>query len=173
MDPRPNTILTIIFDFDGVLTDDCVWVDQDGREMVCCSRRDGLAFDILHQIGINLFILSTEKNPVVAQRAQKLRTTCIQGKKDKAAALLELAEEKNVDLLKTLYVGNDINDIPAMELCGCRACPSDAHPEVQKRSTFILKTPGGRGVAREILEDILKINALDEWKKIKFTPQTI
>jgi YrbI family 3-deoxy-D-manno-octulosonate 8-phosphate phosphatase len=169
----PHTILTIIFDFDGVLTDDRVWVDQDGREMVSCSRRDGLAFDILHQIGINLFILSTEKNPVVAQRAQKLGTPCIQGKKDKAAALLELAQEKNIDLSQALYVGNDINDIPAMELCGRSSCPSDAHPEVQKRSTFVLRTPGGQGVAREILEDILKINVLDEWKKIKFTPQTI
>lgn len=166
MDQLPHAILTIIFDFDGVLTDDRVWVDQNGREMVCCSRRDGLAFDILHQIGINLFILSTEKNPVVAKRAQKLRLHCIQGKKDKALALLELAEEKNIDLLKALYVGNDINDIPAMELCGCSACPSDAHPEVKKRSAFALRTPGGQGVVREILEDILKINALDEWKKI-------
>jgi len=87
----------IIFDFDGVLTDDRVWVDQDGREMACCSRRDGLGFDILRQSGLKLFILSTETNPVVSQRAAKLKMPAMQGCADKARALTRLAAEEGID----------------------------------------------------------------------------
>lgn len=72
-----NSIAAIVFDFDGVLTDDRVWVDQDGREMVCCSRRDGLVFDILRQSGLKLLNLSTETNPVVLQREAKIKVPTV------------------------------------------------------------------------------------------------
>jgi 3-deoxy-D-manno-octulosonate 8-phosphate phosphatase (KDO 8-P phosphatase) len=148
---------TIVFDFDGVLTDDRVWVDQDGREMVCCSRRDGLGFDILRQSGLKLFILSTETNPVVSKRAAKLKVTAIQGCADKARALTELAAKEGVDLSRTLYVGNDLNDLPAIRLCGYSACPADAHPAIKDAVTFVLATSGGHGVVRDIVEDLLQI----------------
>lgn len=86
-----NSLDCILVDFDGVLTADRVWVDQDGREIVCCSRRDTLGFDILRQSGLKLFILSTETNAVVSQRAAKLKVPAIQGYADKARALTGLA----------------------------------------------------------------------------------
>ena len=146
----------IIIDFDGVLTDDRVWVDQDGREMVCCSRRDGLGFDILRQSGLKLFILSTETNPVVSQRAAKLKVPAIQGCADKAQALTELAAKEGIDLSRTLYVGNDLNDLAAIRLCGYSACPADAHPAIKNAVTFVLATSGGQGVIRDIVEDLLQ-----------------
>jgi 3-deoxy-D-manno-octulosonate 8-phosphate phosphatase (KDO 8-P phosphatase) len=167
MKKQISNLATIIFDFDGVLTDDRVWIDEDGKEMVSCSRGDGLAFEIFRRIGISLFILSTERNSVVARRAGKLKTICVQGVFDKAAALFELAEERSIDLTRTLYVGNDVNDIPAMGLCAFSVCPNDAHPEVQKRSTLVLGARGGQGVAREILEDVLGIDLLEEWVKLR------
>jgi 3-deoxy-D-manno-octulosonate 8-phosphate phosphatase (KDO 8-P phosphatase) len=145
----------IVFDFDGVLTDDRVWVDQDGREMVCCSRRDGLGFDILRQTGLKLFILSTETNPVVAKRAAKLKVPAIQGCADKARALADLAAKEGIDLSRTLYVGNDLNDLEAIRLCGYSACPVDAHPAIKEAVTFVLAAMGGQGVTRDIIERIL------------------
>jgi len=153
------SLQAIIFDFDGVLTDDHVWVDQDGREMVCCSRRDGLGFDLLRQTDLQLFILSTETNLVVSRRAEKLKINCIQGSQDKASALQCLAREKGFSLSQALYVGNDLNDLEAMQLCGYSACPRDAHAEVQKIATFQLQTLGGQGVVREIVENLLKLDA--------------
>jgi len=150
----------IIFDFDGVLTDDRVWVDQDGREMVCCSRRDGLGFDILRQSGLKLFILSTETNPVVSQRAAKLKVPAIQGCADKARALTDLAAKEGLDLSRTLYVGNDLNDLAAIRLCGYSACPADAHPAIKDAVTFVLATSGGQGVTREIIESVLAHSAV-------------
>jgi 3-deoxy-D-manno-octulosonate 8-phosphate phosphatase (KDO 8-P phosphatase) len=155
-----KSIAAIVFDFDGVLTDDRVWVDQDGREMVCCSRRDGLGFDILRQSGLKLFILSTETNPVVAKRAAKLKVAAIQGCADKARALADLAAKEGIDLSRTLYVGNDLNDLEAIRLCGYSACPADAHPAIKDVATWVLETSGGQGVTREIIESVLAQSAV-------------
>jgi YrbI family 3-deoxy-D-manno-octulosonate 8-phosphate phosphatase len=152
-------ISSIVFDFDGVLTDDRVWIDQDGREMVSCSRRDGLGFDILRQTGLKLFILSTETNPVVSQRAAKLKVPAIQGCADKAQALAELAAKEGIDLSHTLYVGNDLNDLEAIRLSGYSACPADAHPAIKDAVNFVLTTCGGQGVTREIIESIFAFTA--------------
>lgn len=148
-------IQAIIFDFDGVLTDDRVYVDQDGREMVCCNRRDGLGFSILRSLPIKVFILSTEQNPVVSRRGEKLQVPVIQGSKNKAESLIALAIAHNLDLATILFVGNDLNDLPAIQLCGFSACPADGHPMVQKAVNYVLKTKGGDGVTREILETFL------------------
>lgn len=160
-----------MFDFDGVLTDDRVYVDQDGREAVCCSRRDGIGFDILRGTGLKLFILSTETNPVVAKRGEKIKVPVVQGSRDKAGSLRALAAAEGFELAKTLFVGNDINDLPAIRLCGFSACPSDAHPSVKAAVTHVLETPGGQGVTREIIEKILAIDPEKAWGRsilIKF-----
>lgn len=148
----------MVFDFDGVLTDDRVFVREDGLEMVCCSRRDGLAFDVLRQSHLKISILSTETNLVVARRAEKLKIPVLQGSGDKSADLLLLSRKKNFDLTRTLYVGNDLNDLSAIRLCGFSACPADAHPAVRSSVTYCLSTVGGHGVVREIVESILQID---------------
>ena len=158
-----SQLKAIIFDFDGVLTDDRVYVDQEGRESVCCSRSDGLGFDILRKTGIKLFILSTETNPVVAMRGEKIKVPVIQGTRNKSESLQNLAANKSFPLDQTLFVGNDVNDLPAMRLCGYSACPADAHPLVRKQATYVLARAGGHGVVREIVEEILKIDILKAW----------
>jgi 3-deoxy-D-manno-octulosonate 8-phosphate phosphatase KdsC-like HAD superfamily phosphatase len=120
-----DSIDCIIFDFDGVLTDDCVWVDQDGREMVCCSRRDGLGFDILRQGGLKLFIFSTETNPVVSQRAAKLKMPAIQGCADKARALTGLAAKEEIDFIERRHQNTLLSgDKADPRLRGLTALPS-------------------------------------------------
>ena len=150
----------IIFDFDGVLTDNAVYVDQNGVESVRCSRSDGLAFDALRKTSLALFILSTEKNPVVTARAAKLRLPVIQNCSNKKQAILDLVESSNYSLDAILFVGNDLNDYRAMETCGFSACPGDSHPHVKDLATFVLKTNGGQGIVRELLEDVLGLDML-------------
>ena len=153
-----NDIDALIFDFDGVLTNNLVFLDDKGNELVCCSRSDGLAFDVLRKLEKPSYIISTEKNLVVAARAKKLKIEAIQGVSDKVEALLELIKIHDYDLKRILFVGNDLNDYSAMKLCGHTACPSDSHWEIKKLSDVILDVQGGKGVVRELLEKTLNIN---------------
>ncbi len=155
-----SSIDTIVFDFDGVLTDNKVFVDQDGRETVCCSRADGLAFDMLRTITLKLFILSTETNSVVARRAEKLKVPVIQGSGDKKKTLEDLCGKEGIPLGRVLFVGNDVNDYTAMQISGFSACPSDSHPRILEIADFKLKTRGGDGVVRELTEQVLGIDLI-------------
>jgi len=153
-----ENIDAFIFDFDGVLTNNLVFVDQDGKELVSCNRSDGLAFDVLRKLKKPSYILSTEKNPIVSARAKKLKIQAIQGVEDKVQELLSLAKTNEYNLNRVLYVGNDINDYKAMKLCGYSACPSDSHEKIRSIATFVLQKKGGNGVIRELLEVKLNID---------------
>ncbi len=153
-----NNIDALIFDFDGVLTNNKVYVSEDGLETVVCSRADGLAFDVLKKLNKPVIILSTEKNLVVKVRAKKLKILAINGINDKVKTLKKLTVEHKYNLDKILYVGNDLNDYLAMKLCGYTACPADSHPQIKKISKVCLSKTGGDGVIRELVEEILKIN---------------
>ncbi len=153
-----DRIDALVFDFDGVLTDNLVYVDQNGNEQVCCNRGDGLAFDALRKLNIKTFIISTETNSVVAERAKKLKIPVQQGIANKLEALISLAKKENIDIARILYVGNDLNDLEVMKTCGLSACPADSHERIKEISRFKLKTLGGKGLVRELVEDLLKIN---------------
>ncbi len=145
----------IVFDFDGVLTDNRVLVFEDGQEAVFCNRSDGLGFDMLRKAGVPVIILSTETNRVVATRAGKLKVPCLQGVQDKRLALEAYCREHRVPLKHVLYVGNDLNDEQAMRLVGWTASPADAHPRIRRLSRIRLRSRGGMGVAREIAERLV------------------
>jgi 3-deoxy-D-manno-octulosonate 8-phosphate phosphatase (KDO 8-P phosphatase) len=153
-----DNIDAFVFDFDGVLTNNLVHLNQDGKEWVSCSRADGLAFDVLRRLQKPAYILSTEENPVVAARAKKLNIQALQGVKNKADVLSSLSESKGYDLSRILYVGNDLNDFHAMRICGFSACPKDSHPKIKHISNICLNTNGGNGVVRELLEDVLGLD---------------
>ncbi len=152
---KPNVL---VFDFDGVLTDNKVYVSQDGTEMVRCSRSDGLAFDAFRKLGLRIFIISRESNPVVAARAAKLRVPVIQAVTDKLDAVSTLAAREGFNLTEMLFVGNDLNDFHIMKASGAAACPADSHPRIREIATFVLETKGGEGVATEIAEKVLGID---------------
>ena len=109
-----NNIDAFIFDFDGVLTNNLVYLDQNGKESVSCSRADGLAFDVLRKLDKPAFILSTENNPVVTMRAKKLKVPVVQGVADKVEAIKKLVNKNSYNLKNILYVGNDLNDYLVM-----------------------------------------------------------
>ena len=153
-----NNITVFIFDFDGVLTNNLVQIDENGKESVSCSRADGLAFDVLRKLNKPVFILSTEKNQVVTARAKKLKVPVLQGVSEKSEALKQLIEKEGLDLKNILYVGNDLNDYLVMQLCGYSACPADSHPKIKHISDICLNTNGGEGVVRELLEEVLDLD---------------
>ena len=153
-----NNIDAFIFDFDGVLTNNLVYLDQNGKESVSCSRADGLAFDVLRKLDKPAFILSTENNPVVTMRTKKLKVPVVQGVADKVEAIKELVNKNNYNLKNIIYVGNDLNDYLVMRLCGYSACPADSHPKIKSISSVILKMKGGNGVVRELLEEVLGLD---------------
>jgi 3-deoxy-D-manno-octulosonate 8-phosphate phosphatase (KDO 8-P phosphatase) len=161
MKPRSIIPKLIVFDFDGVLTDNRVLVFDDGHEAVVCNRADGLAFDLLRREEIPAMILSTEKNPVVAARAKKLKVPFLQGAGDKKTVLQEYCRQEGIRLGEVLYVGNDLNDLAAMRIVGHRVCPADAHPEVRSICQTVLRSRGGEGVARELVETVLHLSFED------------
>jgi len=162
-----DSIDAFVFDFDGVLTNNLVQIDENGKESVSCSRADGLAFDVFRKLNKPAYILSTEKNLVVKARAKKLKIPTIQGVVDKVEAIKKLAADNNHSLKNILYVGNDLNDYLAMQLCGYSACPADSHPKIKSVSTIILSTNGGDGIVRELLEEVLNVDFI----KILYQPK--
>lgn len=153
---RIGPVDAVVFDFDGVHTDDFVFVSQDGVESVRVSRRDGYGIALLKKAGLPLLILSTEKNPIVATRAAKLAVEVLQGQDDKAAALTQWASEHNIDLQRVAYLGNDVNDASALGMVGWPVVTGDAHPDVKLLARVVLESHGGSGAVRELADLILK-----------------
>ena len=155
MDSSLNNIILIVYDFDGVMTNNKVYVDENGNEMVLINRSDGLGVSEIKKLGIKQIILSTEKNPVVSARASKLGITCLQEIDNKKVALMDYCDNNDIELNNVAFVGNDINDREAMEIVGIRFCPADAHENIIIISDYIFKSKGGDGVIRELLDLIL------------------
>jgi 3-deoxy-D-manno-octulosonate 8-phosphate phosphatase (KDO 8-P phosphatase) len=153
-----NDIDAFVFDFDGVLTNNFVHLSEDGKEIVTCSRADGLGFDVLRILKKPTFIISTEKNLVVSARAEKLKVELFQGVHDKTQTLQTLIVDRGYSMSKILYVGNDLNDYEVMQLCGFKICPSDSHPKIKEISDIVLNSSGGNGIIRELLEDVIGID---------------
>jgi YrbI family 3-deoxy-D-manno-octulosonate 8-phosphate phosphatase len=147
-------IKLIVSDFDGVMTDNRVWIDETGKEMVCVSRADGQAVHILRALGIELVIMSTETNGVVAKRAEKMHVECIQSISDKAAQLQSYSDKRKIPLKNIAYIGNDINDYEALKLAGMKIVPHDAYDVVKEMADCITEASGGYGVIREVAEKI-------------------
>jgi 3-deoxy-D-manno-octulosonate 8-phosphate phosphatase (KDO 8-P phosphatase) len=142
----------IIFsDFDGCLTDDRVWLNQDGEEFVAANRKDGLAINRLKALGISVVITSTETNKVVTARATKLGIKALQGLSDKVEAIENYISKNNLTWKDSWYIGNDVNDLGAIRKAKFSICPSDAVKAVKKEVDLKLKTKGGYGVLSELV----------------------
>lgn len=154
----PDKIDLVIFDFDGVFTDNRVWTGQDGKETVASHRSDSVRFSELRAAGIDLMILSSEPNPVVEARANKVKVEVMHGIgwQDKGRVMREVLEKKNIKAENVVYLGNDINDLPCFEVAGWSVAVADAYPEVIQAADFVLSKAGGHGAVRELCEIILK-----------------
>lgn len=149
------------FDFDGVMTDNRVLVDEDGREAVICSRYDGHGISRLRDAGIAMCIISTELNTAVAMRARKLKLDVSHNVSDKVAALRKFADRQGVSLEECAFVGNDINDRAVLQAVGFPVIVADAHPSVLPFATHRLTRRGGYGAVREFCDLVADLHQLD------------
>ncbi|NLU72296.1 acylneuraminate cytidylyltransferase [Streptomyces sp. HNM0575] len=160
-EPRPRALPSradvdaVVLDFDGTQTDDRVLIDSEGRELVAVHRGDGLGVAALRRDGLELLVLSTEENPVVAARARKLRIPVLHGIDRKDLALKQWCEEKGIGPERVLYAGNDVNDLPCFNLVGWPVAVAGAHEVVREAARAITRTPGGEGAIREIASWLL------------------
>ena len=151
-------IKALVMDFDGVLTDNKVIVNEDGSESVTCSRDDGYAIEKIKELGIITLILTREKNDVVIARARKLNTEIIKGEEEKLETLKKWCLKNDIFPEGLAYIGNDLPDLECLEYAKFSFCPSDAFVIVRKKAEFILSKKGGDGCIREILEDYILAN---------------
>lgn len=154
-------IKAVVFDFDGVFTDNRVIVSEDGKESVICNRSDGIGLEMLRRLGIPMIIISTEKNPVVVFRAKKLKLPVVHGVENKIKELKKYSQITGIGIEKFAYVGNDINDIECMNAVGFPIAVADAVEDIKKISLFVLSKKGGDGAVRQLCELIFKTSQND------------
>ncbi|MEI5524193.1 N-acylneuraminate cytidylyltransferase [Streptomyces brasiliscabiei] len=165
--PTHDDIDAVVLDFDGTQTDDRVLIDSEGREFVSVHRGDGLGIAALRRSGLEMLILSSEQNPVVAARARKLKLPVLHGIDRKDLALKQWCEEQGIAPERVLYVGNDVNDLPCFALVGWPVAVGSAHDVVRGAARAITTVPGGDGAIREIAGWILgpSLDSLDSLTK--------
>lgn len=158
----PATLSCVVFDFDGVFTDNGVLLDDEGTETVRCDRGDGMGIDLLRSRNVPMLVLSKERNPVVMRRCEKLGLDCLHGVDDKLTTLKAWLANKCFDPSGLVYVGNDINDRECLEFAACAVGPNDAHPDVMGYVQIVLNRSGGKGAVRELADMICRV--VDEQK---------
>ena len=147
-------IRLVVFDFDGVFSDNRVWTNEHGEESVACSRSDAAGLRRLDEVGVEYFVLTSETNDAVPARARKIRIDCVRGIEDKLPVLRAELERRGFSLEETAYVGNDINDAECLTAVGLAAVPADAWPEVVPLAGIVLTRAGGHGCVREFCDSI-------------------
>jgi len=149
---RFKEIRLVIFDFDGVFTDNNVYVSETGEETVLCSRADGIGIDILRNLDIPFYVISSEINKVVTIRCEKLGIPCKQGVLKKINALEELVKKHKIRYSEVAYLGNDINDLECMQKVGYPVAVNNAVKEIKDVAVHTTDSSGGKGAVREFCE---------------------
>lgn len=147
-------IRLVVFDFDGVFSDNRVWTNDRGEESVACFRGDSLGLRRLDEVGVDYFVLTQETNDAVPARARKIRIECIGGVDDKLPVLRDEVERRGLSLAETAYLGNDANDAECLAAVGLAAVPADAWPEVVPLAGLVLTRAGGYGCVRELCDAV-------------------
>lgn len=151
----PARISALVLDFDGVLTNNRVLLDERGVESVVCDRGDGFGLESLRRRGLRILVISREVNSVVAARCRKLQIECVHGTENKRPILQTWLSEHGVASAETIYVGNDVNDVECLAAVGCAVVPADAHASARAVARLVLSKPGGSGAVRELCDLIL------------------
>lgn len=168
--PQFDDIHTLAMDFDGVFTNNMVWVNQEGKEWVQCTRADGLGFDLLRALekqkrfATEYFVLSSQVNPIVSARMGKKGISCFQNIQNKKEFLEDHFIKKGIQkdgvFEGLIYLGNDLNDLRVMQTECFSVAPSDAHELVKEAATVVLPQKGGQGFVRAFIEKWIQSNQI-------------
>ena len=162
---KAKKIKMIILDVDGTLTDGKIYIDSNHLEIKAFNVKDGFAVSSAVSLGMHFAIITGRRSKIVEKRAEELGVRFVYQKiKNKKAKLKELLEESGISLDETAYIGDDINDLPAMKMVGLKGATFDSAQEVKEIADFISNAKGGDGAVREFVEFILR--AQDKWQDV-------
>ena len=150
--PHKDSIKLVLFDFDGVFTDNSVWIAENGSEIVRCSRYDGFGLSALLKSGLNLAVLTSETKPLAKHRCEKLRITCYDSLDCKVAKANLLLSDLELSLSETCFFGNDINDLDLLLSVGFPVITPDSHPSLKNFPFYVSTLNGGFGCVRELCD---------------------
>jgi len=152
-----KAIRLLVLDFDGVFTDNHVWIDEEGKESVVCDRGDSLGIKMLKEVrpDIRLVVISKETSRVVNARCQKLKIECYTGIDDKPATFQRIVEGEKIPMEQVAFMGNDVNDLECIRRAGIGIAVADAVSEVKRVADYVTRHGGGRGAIRECTDIIL------------------
>ncbi len=156
-----DRIRAVAMDVDGVLTDGGLWWGPGGEEWKRFSFADIMGVSLARRAGLQMALISGEDSPLVDRYAEKLYIKhVVKGCRDKATALRQFAATTSIDLEEICFIGDDLNDLPAMEIAGYSAAPANAAQDVLKYVDFVSKCAGGNGAVRELIEALLAARGL-------------
>jgi YrbI family 3-deoxy-D-manno-octulosonate 8-phosphate phosphatase len=161
VEEKLKNIKLLAMDFDGVLTDNKVFIDEDGKEMVICDRSDSLGIKMLkkEKKEIDIIVISKETSKVVKARCEKLHIECMTGIDDKLEALKRIIENKKLKFENVAYIGNDVNDLQCIHNSGIGVAVSDSVSQVLEVADFVTTKKGGHGAVREFSDILLHLNS--------------
>lgn len=149
-------IKILVLDVDGTLTDGKIYMSANGELVKAFNIKDGYALARLPQYGITPVIITGRKSEIVEQRCKELKITEIhQGIENKGLELHEVCQKLNVSLKQCAYIGDDINDLDCMRLCGHTASPADAVVSVRDFVEYVCERKGGEGAVREYCDYLI------------------
>ncbi len=159
-------IRLVILDMDGTLTDGSINIGAEAELLKRFNAKDGLGITSAIRHGLKVAVITGRKGPIVDRRAEELGITedVISGVSSKKQALLVLAEKHKLSLDAIAFMGDDLNDLPALMAAGLSAAPADAAVDVRLRVAYISPHNGGQGAVRDLLELILRAQGL--WERI-------
>ena len=151
-------IKMLIMDVDGTLTDGKIYMGPQGEVMKAFHCKDGLGIaQLLPEMGIVPVIITGRSSKIVENRARELKISHLyQGISDKLTVLDQMAIEMKISRQQIAYIGDDLNDLSAMQVCGCTACPADAVEEIKQIANYVCQHSGGDGAVREFIDYLRK-----------------
>lgn len=153
-------IRAIALDVDGVLTDGGIWWGPNGEEWKRFCFADIMGVSLALKAGLKIALISGEDSPLVDRFSAKFKLADVaKGCRDKAQALRSFADRNRIPMSEICFMGDDVNDLPAMEIAGLAAAPADARSAVLRKASFVANTRGGYGAVRELVDAILEAKA--------------
>lgn len=155
----------LVIDVDGTMTDAGIYYDEHGNELKKFCTKDAAGFFAARKAGIQIMVLTGRECAATTRRMKEMKVDfLVQDCKDKLTYLKQFMQEHGICAEEIGYLGDDLNDLPPMSLCGFAGCPKDACPEVRERADYVSTVNGGYGAVRDIIEQLLR--TLGEWERI-------